>query len=303
MPRVTRVKECNSIYHIIIRGMQESGLFKGDLDKDKYLSFIKRSQQLLKFKVYGYCLLSHEGHLIIDNNGADISRIMGSINQPYVQYFNRKYQRSGPLFLDRYKSLIIKDTPSLITLTQYIHNFPKLMGDFKQVEQFKYSTLGSYLSGSSDELGLLDDNYLSDFFTHCCNSSKEEYLAQVYLTDDDSLKAADLVHKKSEYKSYRTLAVKARTPQEILHYVSEFLGIDENCVNVKNSRKSTEAKAIITFLMRNLFGYSYDDICDIIGSLSQNRVSKLSSLGCEMLFSKEQYTQIKREFYQRENQV
>ena len=46
--------------------------------------------------------MDNHGHLLIDANGADISRIMHSINQCYEQYFNRKYKRHGHVFQDRY---------------------------------------------------------------------------------------------------------------------------------------------------------------------------------------------------------
>ena len=56
MPRIARIKDENSIYHIIIRSISELELFKEDEDKLKYLLLIRKYQQKYIFKVYSYCL-------------------------------------------------------------------------------------------------------------------------------------------------------------------------------------------------------------------------------------------------------
>ena len=46
-------------------------------------------------------------HLIIDANGCDISKIMHCINFSYAMYFNKKHERYGHIFRDRFKSIIV----------------------------------------------------------------------------------------------------------------------------------------------------------------------------------------------------
>ncbi len=89
---------------------------------------VKKYKDLYNFKIYGYCLMDNHSHLMIDANGADISKVMHGINFSYAMYFNRKYERDGHLFKDRFKSKIVNNDKYLKALSLYIHNNPTGIG-------------------------------------------------------------------------------------------------------------------------------------------------------------------------------
>ena len=60
--------------------------------------------------------MDNHAHLLIDANGADISKVMHGINFSYAMYFNKKYEREGHLFKDRFKSKIVDDDRYLKTV-------------------------------------------------------------------------------------------------------------------------------------------------------------------------------------------
>jgi putative transposase len=93
MARKARVKTNESIFHIVCKSISEVNLFKNDDDKEKYLSLVKKYKKLYKVKIYGYCLMNNHTHLLIDANGADISKVMHGVNLCYAMYFNKKYKR------------------------------------------------------------------------------------------------------------------------------------------------------------------------------------------------------------------
>ena len=84
MPRTARRKSCDSIYHIMVKSVGDSKLFKIDDDKEMYLGIIKKYQNIFNFKVYAYCLMDNHAHFMIDSNGSDISKFMQRINQSYA---------------------------------------------------------------------------------------------------------------------------------------------------------------------------------------------------------------------------
>src|SRR6056297_3648075 len=98
MPRTARIKSGDSIYHIMVKSVGGTNLFRSDMDKDMYLGIIKKYQKIFDFKVYAYCLMDTHGHFMIDSNGSDVSKFMHRINQSYAQRYNRRYKRSGHLF-------------------------------------------------------------------------------------------------------------------------------------------------------------------------------------------------------------
>ena len=87
MPRKAREKTKDAIFHIMARSISEVDLFKDKDDKLKYISLVKKYQKLYKFRVYGYCLMDNHVHMIIDANGADISEIMHSIKEEFLNFY------------------------------------------------------------------------------------------------------------------------------------------------------------------------------------------------------------------------
>ena len=283
MPRVARVKEEVGIYHIMIRSISEVDLFSDREDKLKYLSLIKKYQNKYQFKVYAYCLMNNHGHLMLDCNGADISRIMHSINFCYAQYYNRKYGRHGHLFQDRFKSKIIKDERYLITLSAYIHNNPKDIPMYKDsVEDYEFSSLREYLYGTNT-FEILEIGFLSEILN--LRDNKRTYLGLVKKCscEDEDLDI-EFTNKEHEYRDERRIIPRNHHPEKVINYVADYLNIDKDLVGVKYKRKYIKIRAISCFLMSCYCNVSQKDICKLIGNITQTRVSKLSIIGMNLVF-------------------
>src|SRR5665647_1786261 len=103
MPRTAREKSPDAMYHVMSRSISELDLFRNAEDKKKYIRIVKRYKEKYKIRIYAYCLMDNHSHLMIDANGADISKVMQGINLSYARYYNKKYCRHGHLFQDRFK--------------------------------------------------------------------------------------------------------------------------------------------------------------------------------------------------------
>ncbi|HHV72584.1 MAG TPA: transposase [Clostridia bacterium] len=153
MPRVARLKGEFATYHIILRGNERKSIFLAPEDRERFLETLQRMKDKYNFLIFAYCLMNNHVHLIIYDNGNDISLIMKSINVSYAIYFNRKYKRVGHLFQDRYKSEIVDDDVYLIELSKYIHNNPVKAGIVKNAIEYRWSSFRSYVD---------DDYHLKD---------------------------------------------------------------------------------------------------------------------------------------------
>ncbi|QVK17492.1 transposase [Mycoplasmatota bacterium] len=119
MPRKARIKDDYGIFYIYQHSSSHRNLFECDHDREQFLTILARTQKKFQFKLYAYCLLSHdEYHLIIDVNGGDLSKIMKSINITYAMYAKCK----GKLFNDRYKSKLLKSNTEIVDIINTIHN-------------------------------------------------------------------------------------------------------------------------------------------------------------------------------------
>ncbi|QCX33396.1 transposase [Caloramator sp. E03] len=293
MPRMARQKSYDSIYHVMVKSISEVPLYKDDKDKIKYLDYMKKAQEQFEFRVYSYCLMDNHAHFIIDANGADISKIMHFINYKYAMYFNKRYERSGHLFQDRFKSLIVKDDRYLFALTAYVHfNATDLKGYDKNPQDYRFSSLGIFLGQKTDEFELIDDKFILSMF-----SLKEATARAIY--KDFVFKVKSIVDAQreefkkegTEYRSMRTILVRDLSPDKIIELISQKFNVDKLMLRIKRAKEAKEAKAILCFVLRKFCDLRCADICRILGNMGQSNVSKLCSLGRELV-KEEKYKNI-----------
>lgn len=298
MPRIARQKTYDAIFHVMARSISEIDLYKDDEDKKIYLSFIKKYQKLYEFRVYSYCLMSNHVHMIIDSNGADISKIMHGINFSYAQYFNRKYKRHGHLFQDRFKSKMVLDEKYLLTLSAYIHNNPIEILEYKDCpEIYEFSSLSVYLGLRRDPYELVDDGFIMNLFGNSSKTARENYLRFVFKCSDNKINEnIEFENDGTQYKSERKILVRDFSSEKIVDFISSRMNVSRVTLRTKHSRNLIEAKALLVFLMRSLCNYRCSDICKLLGNVTQARVSKLSCIGIEMISREMKYNGIVEEF-------
>ena len=118
MARQARIKDPYGTFHITQAGGTKRDLFEIDDDREHFLEILRRAQEKYQFKLYAYCLLSDNAyHLVMDLDGADMSKVMKSINIGYAMYLNL----DEPVFKDRYKSTLLKDTGSTLEIVKKLH--------------------------------------------------------------------------------------------------------------------------------------------------------------------------------------
>ena len=178
MPRKNSLKTYveGGYYHIYNRGVEKRNIFLDDRDYKVLLHFLKTYLSPLPPKedlpqrrpeigvtpvrirpiktVHGvisllaYCLMPNHFHLLVKQEARDgISRLMNRIGTNYGMYFNKRYERVGPLFQGVYKAVLIDNEAQFLHLSRYIHLNPYEIegGDFEKLVDYPYSSYGDYL--------------------------------------------------------------------------------------------------------------------------------------------------------------
>ncbi len=287
MPRVARVTTTSHSYHIMVRSIKELDLFKEDDDKIKYFQLIEKSQLKYGFKVYAYCLMKNHGHLIIDPAGADISKIMHAINFSYARYFNKKYDRYGHVFQDRFKSKVVDTERYMITLSAYIHNNPKdIPGYEEDVKDYPFSSFKEYLK-ETDRFGILDRSYLENLIGFNNDENTHKYLTLVKESTGEEVETEiEFANPETDYYSHKKIITRHRKPKEIIEYVSNILNRNPQDIHIKYKRKHTEIRALVCFLMSSLCDMKQEEICEVIGNITQSGVSNLIGRGLDIVYEK-----------------
>ncbi|NLJ40875.1 MAG: transposase [Clostridiales bacterium] len=146
MPRKAREKSDTGIYHVMMRGINKQTIFQDEEDNNKFLYQLGDCKKISEFELLAYCLMGNHVHLLIKEKKEGLPKIIKRIGTRYVYWYNNKYQRTGHLFQDRYKSEPVNDIAYLFTVLKYIHQNPVKAGLCKTVSEYRWSSYKDYLS-------------------------------------------------------------------------------------------------------------------------------------------------------------
>lgn len=160
MPRHFRLISNTNIYHIMLRGINKERIFYDDIDRKKFIKILKDSKEKYKYEIYAYCLMDNHIHLIIYDYNRELSSIIKSIGITYALYFNKKYQRVGHLFQNRYNSKCIENQQYFLNVIRYVHRNPE-NAKMCLTENYNWSSFKEYFRDSDfvdceDVLNLFD---------------------------------------------------------------------------------------------------------------------------------------------------
>lgn len=205
----------NGFYHLYNRGVEKRIIFQDDQDYRVFLYYLKlylsppsseegknvskgysftksvRRRPLNNFyqaiSLLTYCLMPNHFHLLIKQKPANgIEKFMRSLGTKYVQYFNKRYERIGPLFQDTYKAVLIESDEQLLHLSRYIHLNPlennKKKYSLQRILLNSYSSYADYL-GKRKTSWLHPEEILSFFKTAQRASLKDILSYQSFVED------------------------------------------------------------------------------------------------------------------------
>ena len=137
------------IYHIIIRGVEDSLIFKDESDYYRAIFSLyefndtkaielreqRRRRKAIKasggqssdsrnllIEILAFCFMPNHIHLLIKQIKEDgITQFMRKFGTGYATYFNKKYNRKGHLFQGRFRAVYIKNNGQLKNIFVYIH--------------------------------------------------------------------------------------------------------------------------------------------------------------------------------------
>ncbi len=142
MPRQPRLDIPYVLHHVIVRGIERRDIFADDSDKERFIARLSALLTQGSMKCFAWSLMSNHFHLLLKPSTVSLSETMRCLLTGYAVYFNRKYQRSGHLFQNRYKSILCEEEPYFLELVRYIHLNPLragLVADMAGLDHYPWS--------------------------------------------------------------------------------------------------------------------------------------------------------------------
>lgn len=228
MARISRQYNSDTkLYHAIIKGIDGQDIFWEANDKNKFLKELEITKEKYEYDLCAYCLMDNHVHLILYDKKEQLSKIMQSIEISYSSYFNKKYERQGHLFQNRFFSKKIQTKEYLQAACCYVHHNP-IYAKIKNTKSDEWNSLTEY---ETQEKMIKEDILLSTFDTN-----KEK--AKQKLKEYQEKRKEDRVSNKIEFEMINQL-----TDLEAKEYLQEILG-EQELHQIKELGKEEKKKII-----------------------------------------------------------
>jgi len=199
MPRIPRmvVDDETTVYHVMSRTALD-GFVIGDIEKDFMLNLIKRYSALYFVEILGFCLMGNHFHILVkmfpeykftdeeiqkrfeafygDSRSfsegqipylreklSSLSEFVREIKVGFARYYNRRQNRRGYFWGDRFKSVIVDKGETLVNCLAYIDLNPLRAGLVERPEEYRWNSLGYHIQTENKEQFLSTDFGLKEF--------------------------------------------------------------------------------------------------------------------------------------------
>jgi len=152
MARLSRLTVPGYPHHVLQRGNNGQAVFIDGADYEYLCERLMAFAQRERVALHSYVLMSDSFQLLLTpetENG--LSRLMQGLGRAYVQYFNRRYLRTGTLWEGRYKATLLQPEPYLIDCMAYLDLSPVLAGQVGRAADYRWSSHLHYAGLSHDK--------------------------------------------------------------------------------------------------------------------------------------------------------
>lgn len=194
MPRTTRmlIDDQKSVYHVISRTALD-GLPFGPVEKDRFVSILKRFSSIYFTEILGYAVLDNHAHILVKmlpgrdysdqeiearyklyygedalfpvgrlahfrSKWSSLSEFMREVKQTFSRYYNKAKGRRGTLWGERFKSVIVEKGETLVNCLAYIDLNAVRAGIVTRPEDYRWCSLG-YHSQTGNTDGFLSTDF------------------------------------------------------------------------------------------------------------------------------------------------
>ena len=123
MPRGPRLDAPEALHHVIVRGLERRAIFRDARDRQAFLDRLGAVAQSAGLAVLAWALVSNHAHLLVRTprrttpaGRGMLATAMRRLLTGYAGTFNRRHRRSGHVFQNRYKSILVEEEPYLLEL-------------------------------------------------------------------------------------------------------------------------------------------------------------------------------------------
>jgi len=209
---MTKIREFykGGFWHIYNRGVAKEGIFHEKGDYIFYLYKLKETLKKYSVTIHAYNFLPNHLHYLIEQTSEITpSKFFSGLHTSFSSYINRKYNRVGHLFQNRFQEKHIEKTDYLLDLSLYIH-LNKILEKLQHIDQAfiskdmlqklldeaerdPWNSYSVYLGLREDQI--TQDKFILSLISDNLKKAREDYqkLAKEAVISGKFLKVRDLI--------------------------------------------------------------------------------------------------------------
>jgi len=173
MPRRPRFIIENQPHHVVQRGHNRKAVFFREDDYLYYLECLETAAQRCGCQLHAWCLMTNHIHLLVTPSTKQaLSSMMQMIGRLYVRYINKRKNRSGALWEDRFKVSLVDADDYLLSCMRYIELNPVRARMVRASANYKWS---SYATNAKGMLGFIKPHALYRLLGPTVEKRREAY--------------------------------------------------------------------------------------------------------------------------------
>ena len=198
----------------MLRGINKQVIFEDDGDRRFFLKTVKHCKEVSGFKLYAFCLMSNHVHLLMETGEESLETVFKRIGSGYVKWFNQKYQRTGHLFQDRFRSENVETERYFMTVLRYILQNPMKAGMEFAPGKYRWTSYRAYERGKGS---ITDTEYAvavfggKDQLIAFCNEENDDAAMEEdefnwRIQDDEAIGIMNRISKCSSVSEFQQLS-------------------------------------------------------------------------------------------------
>ncbi len=145
MARKNRLQIPGSACWVVFKGNAGTTIFRDDRDRVRLAEFVAENAEDFGVRVYAYCWLDNQGHLLLEAPRGNLSLFMRNLLTRHTTGFRIKYGISGHILQSRFDSVVVGGDGYLLKVCRHLHLLPvsQTTSGLQSVEE-KQAVLDSY---------------------------------------------------------------------------------------------------------------------------------------------------------------
>jgi len=262
MARKPRIHFSGAVYHVVLRGLDGTTIFKNVSDRRAWESLVEEGCERFGHRVHAFCWMKDHVQMAIQVADAPLSKIMQNLSFRYTRHFNKQHGTEGPLFHGRYRAILIDPDEYLNDLVRYIHNNPVRNGVAKAAKDYKWSSHLTYL-GDTTRDWVSTDTVLSTFgksprasvtaFGKFVDAGRDEQERVDLMRGSDGGRLLGNARFAKKALKPPKVVEKPMTLPQLVRLVCKEEGVKEAALkNESRARRESQIRQIITYLATEL---------------------------------------------------